>query len=45
MPVELQYVQLITDKSDAVDLPCGIFIILIRLQYNAVTETRDRRSV
>jgi len=41
MPVQLQYVQLITDKTNAADLSRGVFAILI-----SVTQTinNNRKS-
>jgi len=40
MPVQLQYVQLITDKINAADLSNGVFAILI-----SVTRTKNTKSI
>jgi len=38
MPVQLKYVQLITDKTNAADLSSGVFTILIR--FNQMKKTK-----
>jgi len=38
VPVQLQYVPLITDKTNADDLQCGVFAILISVTRTKNTE-------
>ena len=38
MPVQLQYVQLITDKTNAADLSRGVFAILISVTQTIIIE-------
>jgi len=38
MPVQLQYVQLITDKTNAADLSSGVFAILTSIKFIAIPQ-------
>jgi len=44
MPVQLQYIQLIMDKTIAADLPSGVFTILISVTWMKIYKIHYRST-